>query len=166
MNTEYSVVIRTLGTAGEKYQRLLNSIAAQTIHPKHVYVVMAHGYAFPPQQLGTEIFVFTDKGMWKQRIHGIEYCAAHGSELQLVCDDDIEFQPDFVERLMDIMNEYDADVLIPDCTNFSNYNVSGKQRVLRCLLRSGYKSKRQSYYVAINSSAGFSVRGVTGGVNR
>lgn len=158
-NNQYSVVIRTLGTAGEKYQRLLNSIAAQTIQPKHIYVVMADGYALPPEQLGTEEFVFTKKGMWNQRIYGIEYCVAHGDELQLVCDDDIAFQPDFVERLMTIMEEHNADVLVPSIANSSHYAVSLPKKMLRRFLRSGYEDSHQSYAVRINSSAGFSVIG-------
>ena len=35
---EYSVVIRTLGTAGEKYQQLLNSLKDQTVLPKKILV--------------------------------------------------------------------------------------------------------------------------------
>ena len=35
---EYSVVIRTLGTAGEKYQKLLNSLKNQTVLPKKILV--------------------------------------------------------------------------------------------------------------------------------
>ena len=37
---EYSVVIRTLGTAGEKYQQTLNSITSQTIKAKEIIIVL------------------------------------------------------------------------------------------------------------------------------
>ena len=36
--TNYSIVIRTLGTGRGKYQRLLDSIKSQTIQPKHIFV--------------------------------------------------------------------------------------------------------------------------------
>ena len=35
---EYSVAIRTLGTAGEKYQMLLDSLNRQTIMPRKILV--------------------------------------------------------------------------------------------------------------------------------
>lgn len=53
----YSVIIRTL--VG-KYQALLDSIARQSIPPQHIYVVLAHGYAPPKEQLGIEEFLYTD----------------------------------------------------------------------------------------------------------
>ena len=45
MNVKYSVAIRTLGTAGEKYIKLLKSIDAQTIKPEKVIVVLPEGYS-------------------------------------------------------------------------------------------------------------------------
>ena len=38
---EYTAVIRTLGTAGEKFQILLNSLEKQTIPPKAILVYIA-----------------------------------------------------------------------------------------------------------------------------
>ena len=39
---EYSVVIRTLGTSGEKFEQLLKSVEQQTISPKEVLVVIPY----------------------------------------------------------------------------------------------------------------------------
>ena len=44
INRDYSVTIRTLGTAEDKYQRTLDSIATQSIQPKEVIIVLANGY--------------------------------------------------------------------------------------------------------------------------
>lgn len=96
LGVEYSVVIRTLGTAGEKYQALLDSIAKQTIKPKEVIVVIPYGYELPKEQLGYETFVRSNKGMVVQRIVGsqmvkTEYC--------LFVDDDVCFESSFVEKM-------------------------------------------------------------------
>ena len=44
MNLSYSVVIRTLGNTGVKYQALLQSIKAQTIQPEEIIVLIPHVY--------------------------------------------------------------------------------------------------------------------------
>ena len=61
MNLSYSVVIRTLGNTGEKYQALLQSIQAQTIQPEEIIVVIPHGYELD-YKLGSERVVYCDKG--------------------------------------------------------------------------------------------------------
>ena len=69
----YSVAIRTLGTAGEKYEKLLASIDRQTIRPDKIVVVLPRGYEPPQPILGCEEFVFSDKGMVPQRLAALEY---------------------------------------------------------------------------------------------
>lgn len=92
----YSVAIRTLGTAGEKYKKLLDSIKIQTIQPEKVIVVLPYGYEPPKYQLGIEEFVFCKKSMIKQRLEAIKYIS---SKYILFCDDDVEFDSDFVQKL-------------------------------------------------------------------
>lgn len=92
----YSVVIRTTGKAGEKYQRLLNSIDALEPKPQEVIVVLPEGYDLPPERLGWETFYFCKKGMVTQRLYGIQVCR---TPYALICDDDIAFGPDFVRQL-------------------------------------------------------------------
>lgn len=60
---EYTAVIRTLGTAGEKYQKLLDSLMKQTIRPKAIVVYIAEGYAKPKETVGVEQYVWVKKGM-------------------------------------------------------------------------------------------------------
>ena len=92
----YSVAIRTIGKAGEKYRKLLNAIKAQTVPPEKVIVVLPEGYELPPERLGYEQFVFSPKGMIKQRIEALKYI---DSEYTLFCDDDVEPEPSFIEKV-------------------------------------------------------------------
>lgn len=93
---EYSVIIRTVGKANEKYQKLLDSIAKLEPQPKQVLVVLPEGYPEPAQQLGWETFCYCPKGMVTQRLHGIDQCQ---TPYALICDDDVSFGEDFVRKL-------------------------------------------------------------------
>lgn len=96
MEINYSVIIRTIGKAGEKYQNLLNSIAALIPQPKEVIVVLPEGYEEPAERLGWETYYYSPKGMVAQRMYGVEKCK---TPYALILDDDISFGPDFVQKL-------------------------------------------------------------------
>lgn len=93
---DYSVVIRTIGKANEKYKKLLISVNKLTPKPKEVIIVLPEGYSLPQQQLGWEKFVFCKKGMVIQRLYGLKECK---TKYALFCDDDVEFERDFVSKL-------------------------------------------------------------------
>lgn len=95
---EYSVAIRTLGTAGEKYKKLLDSIKNSNLQPKKIYVVLPEGYNPPEYKLGNETFIYSKKGMVAQRLKALDFV---DTEYTLFCDDDVEFESDFVEKLLD-----------------------------------------------------------------
>ena len=46
---DYTVVIRTLGTAGEKYRIELDSLMSQTFPPEEIIVYIAEGYTIPDE---------------------------------------------------------------------------------------------------------------------
>lgn len=99
MKINYSVVIRTIGNAGEKYKSLLKSIENLYPRPNEIIVVLPKGYDIPKERIGNglkETFIFSKKGMVEQRLTGIE---ASTSEYLLVCDDDVSFDSDFVQKL-------------------------------------------------------------------
>ena len=96
----YSVAIRTLGTAGEKYEKLLHSIKEQTISPEKIVVVLPEGFAPPAPVLGCEEFIFSAKGMVPQRLAALDKI---DSAYTLFCDDDVELIPEFMERLADAL---------------------------------------------------------------
>ena len=99
---DYSVIIRTTGKAHEKYQALLDSISGLEPRPKEVIVVLPEGYALPQEQLGWETFYFCPKGMVRQRMTGIQNCK---TPYALICDDDVCFGPDFVQKLYEPVKE-------------------------------------------------------------
>lgn len=109
MNTSftYSIAIRTLGTAGEKYRKLLKSISSLTVQPEKIVVVLPEGYNPPRDQIGTEKFVFAQKGMITQRCKALEYI---NSDFILFCDDDVELESHFIEKLSVplVSKEYDC----------------------------------------------------------
>lgn len=107
----YTAVIRTLGTAGEKYQKLLNSLMAQTIKPRDIIVYIAEGYPIPKETVGVERYVYVKKGMVAQR--ALSYDEIE-TEYMLCLDDDLEFPPNTVECMFQLLNRYGADVISPD----------------------------------------------------
>lgn len=102
MRIDYSVVIRTTGKAKDKYQALLDSIEKLDPRPIEVIVVLPNGYELPEEQLGYEKFYFSPKGMVIQRMTGIEKCT---TKYALICDDDVKFESDFVQKLYQPIKE-------------------------------------------------------------
>lgn len=91
----YSVVIRTLGNTGEKYLTLLHAIDNQTVKPHEIIVAIPDGYSLD-HMLGNERVIRSGKGMVTQRGAGIN---AATSDYLLVLDDDLDFPPDFAEKM-------------------------------------------------------------------
>lgn len=108
---EYTAVIRTLGTAGNKYQQLLDSLVAQTIRPAKIIVYIAEGYPLPEETVGIEEYVYVKKGMVAQR--ALSYKEVN-TEYILFLDDDLAFPADFVEHLYKHLVNEKADVISPD----------------------------------------------------
>lgn len=101
LEISYSVAIRTLGTAGEKYVKLMDSIQKLEPQPKEVIVVIPEQYAEPAYQIGIEKFVRSPKGMIIQRLAALNIIT---SDYILFCDDDVEFESNFVQKLYEPMN--------------------------------------------------------------
>lgn len=93
---DYSVIIRTTGKANEKYQQLLNAVNDLEPQPKEIIVVLPEGNPLPEEKLGREVYYFSPKGMVVQRMTGIAKCK---TRYALLCDDDVIFPPDFVQKL-------------------------------------------------------------------
>ena len=124
----YSVAIRTLGKAGEYYQRTLNSIASQTVKPEAVVVYIAEGYDQPKETVGIERYVYVPKGMVAQRALQYEEI---DSEWIMFLDDDVFLPPNAVETLFCELGENGGDVISP--ATFANHKASLKQKVIRTL---------------------------------
>ena len=114
MNKDYCVAIRTLGTAGERYQTLLNSLKNQTIVPKHIYVYIAEGYDLPKETIGIEEYIRTPKGMITQRSLPFEEI---DTEYILFCDDDMYLPPLLVEKMFEGLEKQSGDSIAVNIFN-------------------------------------------------
>lgn len=120
---KYTAVIRTLGTAGDKYIRLLDSLNAQTFLPEDIIVYIADGYKIPEGTPGNERYVYVKKGMVAQR--ALDY-AEVSTDYMLFLDDDVYLEPDAVEEMLDALRTSGADVVSPDIYKNSARSISGK----------------------------------------
>ena len=107
----YSIAIRTLGTAGEKFRQELESIRAQTLQPDRVLVYIAEGYPRPGFTIGREEYIPVKKGMVAQRALPYDEVA---SDCILLLDDDVLLAPDSAERLLQAMEANNADCVAGD----------------------------------------------------
>lgn len=121
---QYSVAIRTLGTNVGVLKRELESLVCQTVQPEKVIIYIAKGYERPSWQVGKEEYVWVKKGMVAQR--ALEYREID-SEIILMLDDDVELAADSAERMLQAMNEFDADCVAAD--TFKNQEMSSIQKL-------------------------------------
>ena len=147
----YTAVIRTLGTAREKYQTLLNSLNRQSIQPSKILVYIAEGYAIPKETIGKEQYIYVKKGMVTQRAlpyHEVD------TEFILFLDDDVYLPKTAVEQLYRYLVDNEADVISPDVFPNAVRSFLGKCLMMlsgRMLARKddgkwGYKVMRNSGY--------------------
>lgn len=124
----YSIAIRTLGTAGEKFRRELESIRLQTVQPERVMVYIAEGYARPEFTVGREEYVWVKKGMVAQR--ALPYDEIE-SDCILMLDDDVLLSPDSAERMLKALEENDADCVGADV--FQNHKMRFRKKIYAAL---------------------------------
>ncbi len=148
---DYTAVIRTLGTAGDKYQTLLDSLHKQTIQPSKILVYIAEGYPLPKESIGKEQYIYVKKGMVAQR--ALPYDEVD-TEYILFLDDDLSFPENTVERMMELLLQEQADVISPDIYLNSSRSLpaeimmrlSGRMCARRNDDYWGYKVMRNSGY--------------------
>lgn len=159
MKCIYSIYIRTLGKGGEKYECLLESIRKQTIQPKCVVVVLPEGYKKPKEQLGYECYAYSNKGMVQQRLFAIEDVK---TPYILLLDDDVEFEPTFIEKLFITMKQTNASCCIPilkdnSKSNSKNFIVKLKNRINNFIGSEVHKGLKDNFFMKINLFGGFDV---------
>lgn len=148
---EYSICIRTLGTAGDKYIKLLDSIKNLTIQPKEVLIVIPHGYEIPSYSIGIEKIIRSNKGMLLQRIVGYEEAS---SEYVLLLDDDVEFESTLVEKLSKPILENKANITFPIYPEL--LPTGGVRSVISAFTLGAVPRKKDDYFVKILPSGGYS----------
>lgn len=147
----YTIYIRTLGKGGEKYKRLLRSIDSQTIKPKEVVVVLPQDYALPKERLGYERFAFSEKGMVKQRLFAFNEAK---TPYILLLDDDVEFEPQFVEKLYQTMLSANADCCIAKMKNNAEDHSKIKKLIYHLIGSTVYKNTHDQFFYKINLGGG------------
>ena len=150
----YSIYIRTVGGGGSKYQRLLDSIKSQTVQPEEVVVVLPCGYEPPREKLGYERFAFSEKGMVKQRLFAINDAK---TPYILLLDDDVEFEPQYVEKMFATMEKANAQCCIPILTNSARHRSWLKDALNRFMGCEVRKPLRDDFFMKINRFGGFVV---------
>ena len=120
----YSIAIRTLGTAGNKFLQELKSIYTQTIQPERVLVYIADGYDRPVDTIGREEYIWVRKGMISQRARRYDEIS---SDCILLLDDDVQLAPDSVEKMLRAMEEKEADCIGADV--FQNHLLPLKTKL-------------------------------------
>lgn len=141
-----------MGTGGEKYQRLLNSIKSQTVQPQETVVVLPWGYTQPNERLGNERFAFCEKGMLKQRIFAMNDAK---TPYILLLDDDVEFEPRYIEKIISQMQIAKAQCCIPTTPNCSKEKSSIKKLINRFIGSEVHKPLKGNFYQKINQVGGF-----------
>lgn len=150
----YSIYIRSLGKGGEKYRQLLQSIDKQTIKPEDVVVVLPKGYNPPQDRLGYEHFAFSEKGMIMQRVFAINDAK---TPYILLLDDDVEFEPQFVEKLYQTMTSANADCCIAKMKNDAESASKIKRKIFHLIGSTVYKNTHDQFFYKINLCGGFIV---------
>lgn len=148
---KYTAVIRTLGTAGEKYQRELDSLCSQTIPPQEILVYIAEGYPIPKETCGRERYIYVKKGMVAQR--ALRYDEVKTDWILLI-DDDVFFPVNAVEIMFEAIERNNADIASPDVFDNASrgfeaeilMTLSGRMRARRRDSKWGYKVMRTSGY--------------------
>lgn len=148
---EYSIYIRTLGNGGEKYKKLLQSIKLQTIPPIEVVVVLPYGYSEPKDKLGYERFAFCEKGMVKQRVFAINDAK---TQYILLLDDDVEFEPQFIEKLYQTMISANADCCIAKIKNDAEGQSKIRKLIYHMIGSTVYKNTHDQFFYKISLCGG------------
>lgn len=151
---DYSIYIRTLGKGGDKYMKLLHSIDSQTIKPNKVIVVLPNGYKPPKERLGYEHFAFSEKGMIMQRVFAINDAKTH---YILLLDDDVEFEPQFVEKIYKAMTSANADCCIAKMKNDAEDQSTIKRLIFQSIGSTVYKNTHDQFFYKINLCGGYIV---------
>lgn len=147
---QYSVAIRTLGKSGVAYETMIHCLKKQTIPPTKIVVYIAEGYSLP-DRVSDEIYVYSKKGMAYQRALPYDEIS---TEFILLCDDDVYFAEDAVEKLFKAMQENQADCISPNV--FPNHEMRLRMKIIKAMLYGECPSYSKRYAFRIRNSANYS----------
>ena len=147
----YAIAIRTLGTAGDKFLRELESICTQTVRPERVIVYIADGYDRPAFSVGKEEYVWVQKGMIAQR--ALRYDEMD-CDCLLLLDDDVLLEPDSAERMLCALKENNADCVGADV--FHNHRMTFQTKVFAAVTNLVFPHRNRKWAFIIHRNGSFS----------
>ena len=150
----YSIAIRTLGTAGDKFRRELESIAGQTVAPDKVLVYIAEGYSRPDFTVGREEYLWVKKGIMAQRL--LPYSEIE-SECILMLDDDVLLAPDSAERMLKALEENKADAVGADV--FKNHEMGLGMKAYAAVTNLVFPHRSSKWAFKVHRCGSFSYNG-------
>lgn len=155
MQLTYSIAIRTLGTAGEKFRKELESLCIQTVPPEHVLVYIAEGYVRPDFTIGREEYVWVKKGMMAQRVLCYDEIS---SDCILMLDDDVLLAPDSAEKMLRAMEENKADCVGADV--FENHRIPLKTKLYAAITNLVFPhwDRKWAFKIHRNGSFSYNIR--------
>ena len=148
---EYSVAIRTVGKAGDKYIKELESLHQQTVKPKHIYIHLAEGFERPKEQVGIEEYIISPKGLVHQRAFSAD---GVDTEYLLILDDDVYFPKNSIENMYKALQHYNADGVAPD--TFPSQNLSFVQKLIMYGANTTYGRRNDQWAIKIQRTGAFS----------
>jgi len=147
---EYSVAIRTLGTAGDYYIKEIQSLCRQSIMPQKIVVYIADGYPLP-KAIANEVYIVVPKGMVAQR--ALDYKEIE-TDFILLLDDDVFLPDNCVEILYKEMQEHHGDCIAADV--FHPHLASFKSTLYDCAVNLSFPSHNGSWAFKVRNNASFS----------
>ena len=149
--TTYSIAIRTLGVNPGILRKELYSIAHQTVQPEKVVVYIAKGYERPAFTVGNEEYVWVKKGMVAQR--ALRYDEID-SDVVLMLDDDVELADDSAERMLNALEDNEADCVAAD--SFCNQGMSVKGKILAAVTNGVFPRRDDGWAFKMRRDGSFS----------
>lgn len=132
----YTVAIRTLGTAGEKFIAEIDSLHRLDPAPVSINVYIPHGYRIPEVPYDDVKFFRCEKGMVAQRALRFDEIE---TEWILFLDDDVVVPADGVARLFRVAKEMSA-----DCVSVDHEVAGGYVNILKNIVVSGWWPHRDT----------------------
>ena len=150
----YTVAIRTLGRAHEKYQAELDSLARQSLKAEAINVYIPDGYDIPSETIGCEKYYRCKKGMIAQRSLPFREIT---TDYILFLDDDMVLPPNAVEDMFDKLSENNCECI---SVSFEPPEAITIKNILRRALISGWyphRDKNVAWKVGLNGEYTFCV---------
>lgn len=148
---EYTVAIRTVGKAGDKYKKELESLHAQTVKPKRILVFLAEGFERPTFQVGYEEYIIVPKGLVHQRAASTQ---GVDTEFLLILDDDVYFPENSIEKMYEAMIHHQADGIAPD--TFPTQSLPLTSKIIAYITNTVYGRQNDGWAIKIQKTGAFS----------